>query len=135
MSNELKVAYCSACGNIFQMNMRGLCSNCSAKEDIYVNSIEKTLIRNRQLNIDELAHKAEIPREKILSFIRKGKIKLFEYPNLADECDVCASPIRRGTMCTKCATRIQNEIAHELEQERLMKERIKTSNYFSKTSG
>jgi hypothetical protein len=132
MSNELRVAHCSVCGNIFQMNMRGICSNCSAEEDTYINSIEKTLIRNRQMNIDELAQAAEIPRKKILSFIRKGKIRLFDYPNLADECDVCASPIRKGTMCHKCSIRIQDEIAHELEQERLMKERIRVSSYFSK---
>jgi uncharacterized Zn finger protein (UPF0148 family) len=132
MPIELRVAHCSACGSIFQMNMRGLCSNCSAKEDTYIKSIEKTLIRNRQLNMDELAQAADIPRKKILSFIRKGKIMLFDYPNLADECDVCAGPIRKGTMCNKCATRIQDEVANELEQERLMKERIRASSYFSK---
>jgi hypothetical protein len=114
------------------MNMRGICSNCSAEEDNCIKSIEKTLVRNRQLNIDELAQSANIPRKKILSFIRKGKIRLFDYPNLADECDVCAGPIRRGTMCNKCAIRIQDEIAHELEQERLMKERNRVSSYFSK---
>ncbi|MCD9024401.1 hypothetical protein [Cohnella silvisoli] len=132
MSNELKVAHCNSCGKIFQMNMRGLCANCSAEEDTYIKALEKLLMRNRQLNVKELAETADIPREKILSFIRRGKIKLFDYPNLADECDVCAGPIRRGTMCSKCSTRIQDEIAHELEQERLMKERIRASSYFSK---
>jgi hypothetical protein len=132
MSNELRVAHCSVCGSIFQMNMRGLCSNCSAEEDTYIKSIEKMLIRNRRLNVDELVQATDIPRKKILSFIRKGKIRIFEYPNLVDECDVCRGPIRKGTMCNKCATRIQNEIAHELEQERLMKERIRANSYFFK---
>jgi hypothetical protein len=98
-----------------------------------INTVEKSLNRNRQLNLQELAEVSGIPRGKILSWIRLGKIKLFAYPNLADECDVCAGPIRKGTMCNKCAARIQNEIAHELEQERLMKERIRASIYFSKS--
>jgi formate dehydrogenase maturation protein FdhE len=65
MPIELRVAHCSVCGSIFQMNMRGLCSNCSAKEDTYIKSIEKTLIRNRQLNMDELAQAADIPTDGI----------------------------------------------------------------------
>lgn len=132
MSNELTVAHCTICGKIFQMNMRGLCANCSAEEDTDIKALEKLLMRNRQMNATEVAEAADIPRQKVLTYIRKGKIRLFDYPNLADECDVCAAPIRRGTMCTKCSTRIQDEIAHELEQERLMKERARASSYFSK---
>jgi uncharacterized Zn finger protein (UPF0148 family) len=132
MTNELRVAHCPKCGKIFQKNLRNLCSNCSTEEDTHISTIEKSLKQNRLLNLEELVEQSEIPRARILSWIRLGKIRLFDYPNLADECDVCAGPIRKGTMCTKCSTRIQDEIAHEIEQERLLKERIRANSYFSK---
>jgi hypothetical protein len=132
MSNDLRVAHCPGCGNIYQINMRNLCSKCSAKEDSYATAIEQTMRRNRQLNVEELSEAADVPQEKIRALIRLGRIRLFDYPNLADQCDVCAGPIRKGTMCKKCSTRIQDEIAHELEQERLLKERRITSSFFSK---
>lgn len=133
MSNELMVAHCPSCGKIFQKNLRNLCSNCSTEEDTILNLIDKTLMRNRHLNLDELVEAIEIPRVRILAWIRSGKIKLFDYPNLADECNVCGGPIRRGTLCTKCTMKIQNDIAHALEQERLLKERIKAHTYIARS--
>lgn len=133
MSNELRVAHCPSCGKIFQKNLRNLCSNCSTEEDTILNLIDKTLMRNRHLNLDELVEAIEIPRVRILAWIRSGKIKLFDYPNLADECNVCEGPIRRGTLCTKCTIKIQNDIAHALEQERLLKERIKAHTYIARS--
>jgi hypothetical protein len=89
-------------------------------------------MRNRQLNIDELAAATEIPREDILSLIHTGKIKLYDYPNLADECSRCSAPIRIGKLCLKCTTKIQDDIALAIEQERLLQERIRAGSYLSK---
>ena len=132
MSNELTVAHCPSCGKIYQMNIRNLCQECSETVDTQVRKIEKILIRNRQLNMDELVTASEIPRVSILSLIRTGKLKLYDYPNLADECSRCSEPIRSGTLCLKCSTKIQDDIAYAIEQERLLKERIRAGSYLSK---
>jgi hypothetical protein len=132
MTNELKVAYCPACGKIYQKNMRNLCMNCQSEEDTHIRALEKTLMRNRQLNNEQLVAATDVPQEKLLSWIRTGKLKLYDYPNLSDQCDVCKGPIRRGKLCLKCSTKIQDDIAHELQQERLMKERLRASIFLAK---
>lgn len=129
MSDELRVAHCPICGKIFQKNLRNQCTNCSTEEDEQLRSIEQALNRNRRLNNVELAAATLIPEVKIRSFIRLGKLRLYEYPELADNCDSCSEPIRRGTICSKCSTRIKADIANAIEQERLLKERIKLKTY------
>lgn len=133
VSSELKIAHCPECGNIYQKNMRQMCVACYTKVDDQIRLIEKTLMRNRQLTNAELGLATAISQDQIYRWIRSGKIKLYDYPKLHDKCDSCAAPIRRGSICTTCSTRIQSEIAHELEQERLLKERIRANTYIARS--
>ncbi|WP_276355897.1 hypothetical protein [Cohnella caldifontis] len=133
MPNELIVEHCPSCGKIYQKNMRNLCSDCSAMEDRDYRQLERALMRNRFLNTEEAAAAAEVPAEKIRGWIRSGKLRLGDYPNLADQCDLCKAPTRTGRLCLSCSNRIKNELAHALDQERKFKERMRTANaYISK---
>ncbi|MBB6674347.1 hypothetical protein [Cohnella nanjingensis] len=130
MTYDLRVAHCPSCGQVYQINLRGLCAACSTSEDAQLAAIERELRRNRQLHTEQVAERTSLRPERIRSWIRSGKIKLFEYPNLADACDLCAAPIRRGKLCTPCATRIQSAVRREYEQERLMKERQRSAHSY-----
>ncbi len=133
MSIELRVAHCPGCGNIFQKNARNLCVSCAAEADEQLLSIERYLLRNRLASTEETASATMLPPEKIRSWIRQGKLRIFEYPNLSDECDLCKEPIRRGHLCTSCSTRINDDITQTIERERVMKERLRAaSSYISK---
>lgn len=130
MSAELKVAHCPHCGRVYQKNLRGMCTSCSAELDAQMIAIEEQLKRNRFLTTEELAERTDIPVMRIRSWIRSGKLMLFDYPNLADACDLCSAPIRKGKLCHHCATRIRTDIQREFEQERLMKERLKAAHAY-----
>ena len=130
MSVELKVAHCPHCGKVYQKNMRGMCGSCSAQEDAQMKAIESELKRNRFLSNGQLAELAGVPETLIRNWIRIGKLKLFDYPNLADACELCAEPIRKGKLCVKCATRIQADIYNEFERERKLKERLRAANAY-----
>lgn len=132
MNNELRVAHCPKCGKIFQVNMRNLCNDCSTEEDSLLRKIELQLLRNRHMTNEELSEASTVPVDQIRFFIRSGKLKLYDYPKLADECDRCRKPIRSGTMCLACRTKIQDDIAYALEQERLLKERMRHNTYISR---
>ncbi|RED65826.1 hypothetical protein DFP95_101318 [Cohnella lupini] len=133
MSIELRVAHCPGCGNVFQKNSRNLCASCASVADDQLNTIERFLLRNRFANTDETAAATMLPPEKIRSWIRQGKIKLFDYPNLSDECDLCRAAIRRGHICGACTIRINDDLTRTLERERVMKERLRVANsYISK---
>lgn len=121
MSGGLNVANCPGCNAIYQINARNLCRNCSAEEDRNLKSIDETLKRNRHLTTEELAEATSIPPESIRSWIRAGRIRLYDYPNLADSCDMCGGPIRKGKLCVSCTTKLEDDIARMNEQDRLMR--------------
>ncbi|MCC3377378.1 hypothetical protein [Cohnella sp. REN36] len=130
MAVDLRIAHCPGCGQVFQKNMRGMCTTCSDAEDAQLAAIERELRRDRKLDTDQVAARTGLRPERIRSWIRKGKIRLHEYPNLTDACDLCAASIRRDKLCTACANRIRSAIQHEYEQERLMKDRRRAANSF-----
>lgn len=132
MSSELRVAHCPKCGKVYQINMRNLCASCSAAEDAQLRAIEEQLSRSRLLTTEQVAEASGIPEDQIRGLIRAGKLRLFDYPNLADACDRCGAPIRKGTMCLPCVTKIQDEIEHAIEQDRLFKERMQRQTYISR---
>jgi ribosomal protein L32 len=127
------VDHCPKCGKIYQRNLRNLCADCSANEDRDLRQLERVLLRNRRLSTEEAAEAANVPAEQIRSWIRSGKLKLGDYPNLTDQCDLCKSPIRSGHLCLHCSRRIKEDIARTLELERKFKERMAAANaYISK---
>ncbi len=132
MSSELRVAHCPKCGKVYQINVRNLCTACSAAEDAQLRAIGEPLSRDRKLTNEQLAEASGVPEDLIRGLIRAGKLRLFDYPNLADACDRCHAPIRKGTMCLACVTKIQDEIEHAIEQDRLFKERMQRQTYISR---
>ncbi|RAP74712.1 hypothetical protein DL346_21970 [Paenibacillus montanisoli] len=86
------------------------------EEDKQITAMEQALRRNRQLNNDQLAELSMVSVQRIRAYIRKGKLKLCDYPNLADACDLCAGPIRQGKLCIDCTVRIKEDIQLDLER-------------------
>jgi hypothetical protein len=130
MSIELRVAHCPGCGNVFQKNVRNLCVSCSTISDEQMLSIERYLLRNRLASTEETAEATQLPPDRIRSWIRQGKLKLYDYPNLSDQCDLCQASIRRGHLCNPSATRINDDISRTFDRERILKERLRAANSY-----
>lgn len=128
----LNVGHCPKCGKIFQVNVRNLCNNCMHEEDTTIRKLEVLLMRNRHMTNEQLGEVSGVPEDRLRALIRGGKLKLFDYPKLTDYCDRCQAPIRKGTICLACSTKIQDDIEYALEQERLLKERIRQNTYIAK---
>ncbi|AZN40182.1 hypothetical protein [Paenibacillus albus] len=94
-----------------------------------MNTLEQTLRRSRHLTNEQLSEAAAVSVSRIRSLIRRGKLKLYDYPNLADACDLCESPVRQGKLCTKCVSRLKGDIAKDLEQRSQKKEHVFLSKY------
>lgn len=94
-----------------------------------LNALEQTLRRSRHLTNEQLSEATSIDVSRIRSLIRRGKLKLYDYPNLADACDLCESPVRQGKLCTKCMSRLKGDIAKDLEQKGQKKEHVFLSKF------
>jgi len=68
----------------------------------------------------------------IYKFIKKGRIKLAQFPNLGYPCSQCGTIIREGKLCQSCLTGIKNDL-HEVEkEEERQKELNKRNTYFTR---
>jgi len=121
MSIDLAITQCEGCGKIIQKNVRNLCPACNAIEDEQLRLFERTMVRNRLFDNAQAAQATAIPEEKIRVWIRSGKFRIVEFPNLADQCDLCKAPTRQGHLCVDCTSRINADIATTLERERASK--------------
>ena len=123
MSIDLAITQCDCCGKIIRQNARNLCAACNAAEDDQLRLFERTMVRNRLYDNAQAAQATAIPEEKIRTWIRGGKFRIIEFPNLADQCDLCKSPTRSGHLCVDCTKRINADIAATLERDRAAKAR------------
>ncbi|RUS45180.1 hypothetical protein [Cohnella sp. AR92] len=131
MRNGPVVAQCPGCGKLYQSaSPRPLCQACTDSENELISSIDREIRRNRNLNNEQLSALTSVPLRQIRAWIRGGRIKIYDAPNLSDSCDLCAVPIRHGKLCVGCSTRIEEAVAHEYEQDRLMKERLRNSHSY-----
>ncbi|SFI81264.1 hypothetical protein SAMN02799624_02311 [Paenibacillus sp. UNC496MF] len=117
MTLELPVAHCPVCGDVYRKNLRGLCADCSSAEDGQVDAIERALKRDRRLTNEQAAELAAVPAARIRTLIRRGRLKLYAYPNLADACDLCGAPIREGKLCGGCLKNLRVQIAEDREKQ------------------
>lgn len=130
MSIELRVAHCPGCGNVFQKNARNLCLSCASVVDEQMLSIERFLLRNRLATTEQTAEATSLPPQQIRSWIRQGRIRIYEYPNLSDQCDLCSTSIRSGNLCYSCTNKIKDDISTTFERERAMRERMRAANSY-----
>lgn len=130
MSMDLSITQCEGCGKIIQRNVRNLCAACNAEEDDRLRLFERTMVRNRLFDNAQAAQATGITEEKIRAWIRGGKFRIAEFPNLADQCDLCNAPTRKGHLCADCTSRINADISLTLERERLANERTRAANAY-----
>ncbi|WP_116192727.1 hypothetical protein [Paenibacillus taihuensis] len=94
-----------------------------------LNLLEQTLRRNRLMTNEQLSNATAINVSRIHTLIRRGKLKLYDYPNLADACDLCESPVRQGKLCVKCMNRLKGDIEKDREQMSQKKEHVFLSKF------
>lgn len=131
---ELRVAHCTSCGKVFQINLRSLCSECADRLDRQFEAVDRYLMKNRQASTEEASEQTGVPVKQIQEWIRQKRLSLSAHPNLTDSCNLCGSPTRTGTLCIRCTTRLKSDIQKMHEEEAAMRERTRSAqSYKSKT--
>lgn len=127
---ELRVAYCTSCGKVFQVNLRNLCKECAEKHDQQFAAVDRYLVKNHRASTEEAAEHTGVPIKQIRTWIRQKKISLSAYPGLTDSCDLCGGPTRTGNLCMKCTTRLKSDIQKMHEEEESMRQRMRAAHSY-----
>ncbi|MEH7235781.1 TIGR03826 family flagellar region protein [Bacillus sp. JJ1562] len=113
---------CPNCGSLFvKTNLRDVCEKCYKEEEIAFETVYKFIRKreNRTATIYEAAEGTGVDEELIIKFIRTGKLKLAQFPNLGYPCRKCRTIIRDGVLCDDCSKELRSELTtFEQEEER-----------------
>src|SRR4051812_444551 len=104
------VINCPSCGNLMVRNkFRDVCGNCWKEEEKLYDIVYKFIrIReNRAATIPQVVEATGVEEEVLLKFIKMGRLKLTQFPNLGYPCDKCGTIIRTGKLCNSCAQELR----------------------------
>ena len=132
-----ELSNCPKCNGIFvKTKFREICENCWKEEETAYDTVYKFIRKreNRAATITQVVEATGVEEELLLKFIRTGRLKLTQFPNLGYPCDKCGAIIRKGKLCENCAGELRQELdSYQKEEERKkeIENREKAITYFA----
>lgn len=123
------LANCANCGAVFvKTSIRDICDKCYKEEEEAFEKVNNFLKqkKNRMATMVQVVEKTGVPEEMILKFIRKGRIRLVNFPNLSYPCESCGRPIQKGKLCEECSKTLKKELevfGNEQKRQRELQEK------------
>lgn len=121
---------CRRCGKLFVYTGIPLCRQCIDEDEEIFERVKEYIESHPKCTTMEVAEALDIPTEKILQFLREGKLELSkENTNILLGCERCGRPIPTGRYCSECASFIEQEFMKGLKRPGLPQRREKERMY------
>lgn len=126
---------CSRCGRLYVRNYSGICDVCRKEEDQLFDKVYQFIKKrqNRTASMLQIVEATGVPEETIMRFVKEGRLKPTQFPNLGYPCESCGTIIQTGKLCVNCAGKLESDLKlyeYEEERKRQIKEREKRT-YFT----
>ena len=114
---QQKLKNCSVCGRMF-VATRGekLCRDCIIKEEEKEREVLDYVREHQGCPISEVVEAMGITDKFIKNMINKGLFANVERNDMYYPCSSCGKPIRHGTYCSDCLSRLRNETKKMADQ-------------------
>jgi ribosomal protein L37E len=97
---------CRRCGKLFVYMGNPLCRQCIDQDEELFIKVREYIEKNPKCTTMEVANALDITVEKILQFLREGKLELGkENTNMLLDCERCGRPISTGRYCSEMRRR------------------------------
>lgn len=134
----MELTNCTNCNTLFvKSKFRDVCDVCykeeEAKFDIVYKYIRKAA--NRTATMQQVVEGTGVEEELLIKFVKKGRLRLSQFPNLGYPCEKCGTMIKEGRICSNCTNSIRSDLAEvEKEEQRRQEiaERDRQSAYYSR---
>lgn len=99
---------CAKCGRMFAgEDNQKFCSKCVENDDDLFRIVREYVYDNPDSTIQQTAEATDVPEEKILKFLRQGKLTL-KGDGVGLECERCGKSINSGRFCDTCAAEMSS---------------------------
>ena len=107
----MSIKNCTRCGRMFQAEGPGkLCARCMNTDEEDFKVVREYVYDNPSCNIPEVAEQTGVSEEKILKFLRQGKLILKDELSMVLDCERCGKPIKSGRYCDACTAEMQRDL-------------------------
>ncbi|NGP44943.1 hypothetical protein G4V62_08210 [Bacillaceae bacterium SIJ1] len=135
----MEVDNCPSCGALFYRTAtQDVCRSCFLKEEELFDRVHVFLKqrKNRTANMQEVVEKTGVEEPVILKFLKKGRLRVVNFPNLGYPCERCGQAIQQGTICDSCSQEISRDLAtFDKEQERTARVKAESRHTYHIWSG
>lgn len=103
---------CPECKRLFTGGQHDICMDCKKKEEEEYDKVSVYLKKNPKRSIDDVVEQTEVPRKKIIKFLKEGKILGADITTgeLLLTCSSCGKPINEGKICKECAEALSQKL-------------------------
>ena len=101
---------CRNCGVIMVKKSRDLCQSCFAEEERLFTRIKDFLRANPGANIEQIAINCNCEKEKILYFLKTGRLERLGFRKIVHQCEICGETIYEGVMCQDCKRSLKDQV-------------------------
>ncbi|WP_108668999.1 TIGR03826 family flagellar region protein [Peribacillus acanthi] len=125
-----ELANCPKCDSIFLKSaFRDVCEACFKEEEKLFEKVYNFIRKkeNRTATMMQVVEGTGVTEDLIVKFIKAGRLKLAQFPNLGYSCEKCGTTIRDGKLCGACATQLKSQLS-TFEKEELRKRDIQERN-------
>ena len=106
----MDVRNCPRCGNIYVYDNFKICPKCRRDDEIDFQKIKEYIDEYPDANITEVSEETEVDTQKIISFLKDGRLEIKGDENIFLSCERCGEPIKTGRFCDKCTLEMQREM-------------------------
>ena len=94
---------CRNCGRPFLYQGNSLCPACRQAEEEDYEKVKAYLNEHPKSNLEEIHQATGVSKERILSYLRQGRLEAVDGIVLGLQCGLCGRPIKSGRVCVECA--------------------------------
>ncbi len=102
---------CRRCGRMFQsVNNQKICARCRDTDEEDFKIVREYVYDNPNTNVNETAEETGVAKDKILKFLRQGKLVLKSEEGIGLDCERCGKAIDSGRYCDECKFAMTKEL-------------------------
>lgn len=107
----MEVRNCRRCGKMFVYVGRDLCPECREEDERDFDRVREYLRRHPRADIEELHQETGVEREKILGFLREGRLEV-DRDGISSvyRCRICGKVISHGRICLDCLEKFKKPL-------------------------
>ncbi|PLS17862.1 hypothetical protein CVD28_09200 [Bacillus sp. M6-12] len=116
---------CPNCDALFvRTKFRDVCDACYKQEEKEYEKVYQYIRKreNRTATLVQVVENTGVDEDLVVKFIKTGKLRTSQFPNLGIKCDKCGTTIKEGRLCVNCQNALKSQLGQFEKEEARRKE-------------